>query len=288
MSDKKEDLTHSAGNQVALFETQAVRRTWYNDEWWFAIVDVVAALTDSVQPEGYIKDLRKRDNELAKGWGQIASPLRLDTSGGVQLVNCANMEGVLRVIQSIPSAKAEPFKRWLAQVGYERIQEIDSAGGASFGNLNEDERRLMLRSELSVHNKHLAAAAQQAGVETPIEYAVFQDHGYKGLYGGKGAKDIQKHKGLKKSQKILDHMGSTELAANLFRATQTEEKLKRDQIRGKQAANKTHFEVGSKVRQTIAELGGTMPEALPTPEKSIKQLERAQLRLEKKDGEGDD
>lgn len=285
MSEKKDELIASDTKQVALFETQAVRRTWHNDEWWFAIVDVVAALTDSVQPEGYLKDLRKRDSELAKGWGQIATPLRLETSGGAQQVNCANMEGVLRVIQSIPSAKAEPFKRWLAQVGYERIQEADAAAEASFGKLSEDERRLMLRNELSVHNKQLAAAAQQAGVETPIEYAVFQDHGYKGLYGGKGAKDIQKHKGLKKSQKILDHMGSTELAANLFRATQTEEKLKREQIRGKQAANRTHFEVGSKVRQTIEELGGTMPENLPTPEKSIKQLEREQLKLEKKDGD---
>ena len=285
MSEKKDELIASDTKQVALFETQAVRRTWHNDEWWFAIVDVVAALTDSVQPEGYLKNLRKRDSELAKGWGQIATPLRLETSGGAQQVNCANMEGVLRVIQSIPSAKAEPFKRWLAQVGYERIQEADAAAEASFGKLSEDERRLMLRNELSVHNKQLAAAAQQAGVETPIEYAVFQDHGYKGLYGGKGAKDIQKHKGLKKSQKILDHMGSTELAANLFRATQTEEKLKREQIRGKQAANRTHFEVGSKVRQTIEELGGTMPENLPTPEKSIKQLEREQLKLEKKDGD---
>ncbi|MFA7239868.1 MAG: BRO family protein [Sulfuricellaceae bacterium] len=275
--------TPSHGNQVALFERQAVRRTWHNNEWWFAIVDVVEALTDSVKPAGYIKDLRKRDSSLAQGWGQIASPLRIETSGGVQLVNCANTEGMLRIVQSIPSPKAEPFKRWLAKVGYERIQEIES--GKPFGELSENERRLMLRNELSVHNKHLAAAAQQAGVATPIDYAVFQDHGYKGLYGGKGAKDIQQHKGLKKNQKILDHMGSTELAANLFRATQTEEKLKRDQIRGKQAANKTHFEVGSKVRQTIAEIGGTMPESLPTPEKSIKQVERELQRIENKESD---
>lgn len=96
-----------------------------------------------------------------------------------------------------------------------------------------------------------------------LDYAIFQDHGYKGLYGGLGAKDIHARKGLKKSQKILDHMGSTELAANLFRATQTEEKLKRDQVRDKRQANQTHFEVGKKVRQTIDDLGGTMPEALP-------------------------
>jgi len=143
----------------------------------------------------------------------------------------------------------------------------------AFARLSEDEKRVAIRNELSEHNKHLAAAAKDAGVETPLDYAIFQDHGYKGLYGGRGAKDIHAAKGLKKSQKILDHMGSTELAANLFRATQTEEKLRRDKVSGKQSANKTHYEVGKKVRKTIADLGGTMPEALPTPEASIKQLE---------------
>ena len=143
----------------------------------------------------------------------------------------------------------------------------------AFARLSEDEKRVAIRNELFEHNKHLAAAAQDAGVETPLDYAIFQDHGYKGLYGGRGAKDIHAAKGLKKSQKILDHMGSTELAANLFRATQTEEKLRRDKVSGKQSANKTHYEVGKKVRETIADLGGTMPEALPTPEASIKQLE---------------
>ena len=143
----------------------------------------------------------------------------------------------------------------------------------AFARLSEDEKRVAIRNELSEHNKHLAAASKDAGVETPLDYAIFQDHGYKGLYGGRGAKDIHAAKGLKKSQKILDHMGSTELAANLFRATQTEEKLRRDKVSGKQSANKTHYEVGKKVRETIADLGGTMPEGLPTPVASIKELE---------------
>ena len=126
---------------------------------------------------------------------------------------------------------------------------------------------------MSEHNKLLVETAKNAGVETGIDYAIFQNHGYQGLYNGMSAKDIHQTKGLKKSEKILDHMGVTELAANLFRATQTEEKLKRDNIQGKQNANKTHFEVGRKVRQTIAELGGTMPEELPIAE-SIKGLEK--------------
>ncbi len=152
-----------------------------------------------------------------------------------------------------------------------RRQEIGD--GKSFESLSEDERRLVLRGDIAVHNKALVAEAKKAGVQTPLDYAIFQDHGYRGLYGGLGAKDIHARKGLKKNQKILDHMGSTELAANLFRATQTEEKLRRDKVKGKAAANKTHRAVGAKVRQTIDELGGTMPEDLPTPEKSIKKLE---------------
>jgi DNA-damage-inducible protein D len=161
-----------------------------------------------------------------------------------------------------------------------RRQELNDSD--KFARLSEDEKRLAIRNELAEHNKYLAVAAKDAGVETSLDYAIFQDHGYKGLYGGLGAKDIHARKGLKKSQKILDHMGSTELAANLFRATQAEEKLKRDKVHSKQHANETHFEVGKKVRATIHELGGTMPEALPTPEQSIKQVEGAKKKLENK------
>ena len=161
-----------------------------------------------------------------------------------------------------------------------RRQEL--ADDEQFAQLSEADKRLAIRNELATHNKHLATAAKNAGVETPLDYAIFQDHGYKGLYGGLGNKEIHARKGLKKSQKILDHMGSTELAANLFRATQTEEKLRRDKVRGKTRANQTHHEVGSKVRQTIAELGGTMPENLPKTETSIQQLASAQKKLSKK------
>ena len=143
---------------------------------------------------------------------------------------------------------------------------------------SEEEKRLFLRNELQKHNSQLASAAKDAGVIDSRDYAIFQNYGYQGLYGGMTAKDIHAKKGLKKSQKILDHMGSTELAANLFRATQTEEKLRRENIKGKQQANMTHYEVGAKVRQTIKELGGTMPEDLPTAE-SIKAVEKKKQKL---------
>ena len=150
-----------------------------------------------------------------------------------------------------------------------------------FQRLKEQEQRLYLRHEIREHNKQLVETAQKSGVETNLDFAIFQNHGYKGLYGGLDAKGIHSHKALKKSQQILDNMGSTELAANLFRATQAEEKLRRENIQGKGEANNTHFEVGRKVRQTIEELGGTMPENLPTPEEDLKKIERRVKSVEK-------
>jgi len=176
---------------------------------------------------------------------------------------------------------ADPSKEVIAlgqtyfavQTRIAEIKQMDEYNRLS----TEEEKRLFLRSELSRHNILLADAAKDAGVIEPRDYAIFQNHGYMGLYGGLGAQDIHKRKGLKMNQKILDHMGSTELAANLFRATQTEEKLRREQIKGKIKANKTHYEVGAKVRQTIKELGGTMPENLPV-EEDIKKVETKKKR----------
>ncbi len=154
-----------------------------------------------------------------------------------------------------------------------RLQEIQQM--ESYRQLKtEEEKRIFLREEMSLHNKQLAEAAKDAGVVEPLDYAIFQNHGYQGLYGGMTAKHIHSRKGLKKNQQILDHMGSTELAANLFRATQTEEKLRRENIKGKNMANDAHFEVGKKVRKTIEEIGGTMPENLPVAD-SIKKLSKA-------------
>ena len=100
-------------NKLALFEGKQIRRAWHDNKWWFVIVDIVFVLTDSVQPNGYIKDMRRRDPELSKGWGQIATPLSVKTKGGMQKLNCADTEDIFRIVQSIPSSKAEPFKRWL-------------------------------------------------------------------------------------------------------------------------------------------------------------------------------
>ncbi|MED9903534.1 MAG: DNA damage-inducible protein D [Lachnospiraceae bacterium] len=146
----------------------------------------------------------------------------------------------------------------------------------NFDNLTENQKRIAIRHEMIEHNKLLVAAAKDAGVESPLDYAIFQNYGYMGLYGGMKAKDIKSKKGLKKSQDILDYMGYEELAANLFRATQTEAKLRRDNIQGKENANQTHYAVGKEVRDTIKRIGGTMPEDLPTPAQSIQELEKAE------------
>ncbi len=166
-----------------------------------------------------------------------------------------------------------------------QTRRAELADDENFRSLTEDQKRLFLRAELREHNKLLVDTAQQAGVETPRDFASFQDHGYRGLYGGLGARDIHARKQLNSREAILDHMGSTELAANLFRATQAEEKLRRDEVTGKQAANQAHLDVGSQVRAAIEAIGGTMPEDLPTPESSTKQLEQHQRdRLESGDG----
>jgi DNA-damage-inducible protein D len=177
---------------------------------------------------------------------------------------------------------ADPSKTIVAQAQtyfaiQTRIAEVQQM--EEYNRLStEEEKRLFLREEMAKHNSQLADAAKGAGIIEPRDYAIFQNYGYQGLYGGLGAQEIHERKGLKKSQKILDHMGSTELAANLFRATQTEDKLRRENIKGKNLANKTHYEVGKKVRQTIKELGGTMPEDLPVAD-SIKSVEAKQRKM---------
>lgn len=154
-----------------------------------------------------------------------------------------------------------------------RRQEVADA----FNQLDEDSKRLVIRGEVKNWNSLLADAAHRAGITEQGEYAEFQNAGYMGLYGGLRVADLHARKGLAENEKILDHMGSEELAANLFRITQTEARMKRDEPRGLRQAEGVHYTVGKKVRKAIADIGGTMPEDLPTPEKSISQIEKEQL-----------
>lgn len=162
-----------------------------------------------------------------------------------------------------------------------RRQELADRDGIDFGTLTENQKRLYLRNQVVEENKRLASAAKASGVTTGKDFAIFNNKGIQGLYGSMGVKEVQQYKGLPANAKILDHMGSTELAANLFRITQTEEKLKREAVSRKEDANRAHYEVGQKVRATMLELSNTFPEDLPVAEdvKKIARQERKQQRM---------
>lgn len=201
--------------QIAIFRGKDIRKIIFKNEWWFAISDVVSALTDSIQPEGYIKDMRRRDPELSKGWGQIATPLLIQTAGGKQKVNCANTEGIFRIIESIPSPKAEPFKMWLAKVGYERIQEIEDpelaqkraraiykAKGYPDTWVERRMRGIAIREELTDE-------WQKHGVALPKEYEILTAEISKATFGVTPS-EYKKMKGLKR-ENLRDHMNDLEL-----------------------------------------------------------------------------
>ncbi len=187
----------------------------------------------------------------------------------IEDVRLSKFASYLLIQNADPALETVALAQAYFVVQINRAEQQDELAG-----LTEAQRRLYLRGEISSHNRLLASAARNAGVIRATDFAIFQDHGYMGLYAGERASDIHTRKGLKKGQPILDHMDSEELAANLFRATQTTAKLRREGVEDKSAANQTHFEVGREVRETIKRLGGTMPENLPTPAESIGQLEQ--------------
>ncbi len=170
---------------------------------------------------------------------------------------------------------AQGQKYFALQTRKQEIQKQD------FENLTENEKRLLIRKDTRQYNKMLFESAKNCGIKDNMEYAIFNNFGYRGLYGGETAKDIKERKGLNKNEEILDNMGSTELVANLFRITQTDERLKKGDITDKNIANKTHYTIGKKIRETMEEISGILPENLPTPEKSIKQLEKEKVKQEK-------
>jgi DNA-damage-inducible protein D len=255
-----------------------IRRQWHDGRWFFSVVDVVGALTNSDTPRQYWYDMKRRIQD--EGFRELSAKcLQLkmrSLDGKLRETDAADTETMLRIVQSIPSPKAEPIKQWLAQEGARRLDEVA-------GELPEQQRRLLLRGEVATQNSHLAHTATSHDVLTSRDFGVFQDWGYRGLYAGERARDIAARKGVKKGS-ILDHMASTELAANLFRITQTDDKLRKledEGIVGKSVANQTHYGVGQEVRSAIERIGGTMPEDLPTPAESIQELQRReQKRLE--------
>ncbi|MBF0106875.1 MAG: Bro-N domain-containing protein [Deltaproteobacteria bacterium] len=216
----KNKVSKNNETKMAVFKGKQIRKTIHKNEWWFVITDVVAALTDSVQPDGYIKDMRRRDPELGKGWGQIATPLSIQTQGGLQRLNCANTEGIFRIIQSIPSPKAEPFKRWLAKVGYERIQEIEDpelaskraraiylAKGYPPDWVEKRMRSIAIREELTDEWKN-------RGVKEDCEYAILTAEISKATFGLTPS-EYKALKGLER-ENLRDHMEDLELLFSML------------------------------------------------------------------------
>jgi len=221
---------------IALFKGKTIRRIIHNNEWWFSIIDIIEALTDSTQPEGYIKDMRRRDPELSKGWGQIATPLSVPTAGGPQTTNCSNTEGIFRIIQAIPSPKAEPFKRWLAKVGYERVQEIDDPElatkrtrmlyklkGYSDGWIEKRIRGIAIREELTDEWKN-------RGAQEKRDYEILTAEISKAAFGVT-PKEYQKLKGLKR-ENLRDHMDDLELIFTMLGERSTTEIHREEDSKG--------------------------------------------------------
>ena len=237
---KKTILSVERGeNRIVIFQEKSIRRSWHKEEWWFAIVDVIAALTDSVQPEGYVKDLRRRDKELAKGWGQIATPLRVETEGGIQQINCANTEGLFRIIQSIPSPKAEPFKRWLAQVGYERVKEIEDPELASARARELYEAKGYPKDWIEKRMRAIAIRGaltdewKARGVAEGREYSILTAEIARATFGVTPG-DHKKLKGLAqaKTANLRDHMTDLELIFTMLGEAGTTEIAKRKDVQG--------------------------------------------------------
>ena len=221
---------------IVIFQNKKIKRTWFNDEWWFVAVDIIEALTDSKDPANYLKDMRRRDEGFKQGWGQIATPLLIDTVGGKQKINCVSTKGAFRLIQSIPSKKAEPFKLWLAQVGYDRIQEIENpelaqqrmkkiyeAKGYSQDWIEKRVRGIAIRDELTDEWK-------KRDVKTEREYAILTSEISKATFG-MTPDEYKRFKGLRR-ENLRDHMNDLELIFSMLGERVSTEITRKEDARG--------------------------------------------------------
>jgi DNA-damage-inducible protein D len=260
--------------KIALFKGKKIRKTLFKNEWWFVVEDIVLALTDSNDPKQYIQRIKQRDEELAKGWVQIVHTLQIQTEGGNQKMNCTTTEGVFRIIQSIPSPKAEPFKRWLAKVGYERVQEIENPElatkrtrllyklkGYSDAWIEKRMRGIAIRDELTDEWKKRGAQEQR-------DYEILTAEISKATFGITPVK-YKKLKGLKR-ENLRDHMDDFELIFTMLGERSTTElhrqedskgvpKLKQDAIRGGKIAGVARKELEKELGHTVVSKENYLP-----------------------------
>lgn len=245
---------------LLVFEGKDVRRTWYNGEWWFVVEDIVFVLTDSKDPKQYINKMRKRDEELSKGWVQFVHTLAISTSGGSQRMNCANTESMFRIIQSIASKKAEPFKRWLAQVGYERIQEIENPElaqnrareyyelkGYSKDWIEKRMRGIAIRQELTNEWK-------SRDVKEGKEFAILTNEITRATFN-KTTPEYKKFKGLqRKNQNLRDHLSDWELILTMIGEKATTDITLAKDSKGFKECKDSAVEGGTIARHTREEI----------------------------------
>jgi len=270
--------------RIAVFRGKEIRKTVHNNEWWFVIADVVSVLTDSADPRGYIKDMRRRDDELSKGWGQIATPLSIQTEGGLQKMNCANTEGIFRIVQSIPSPRAEPFKRWLAKVGYERVKEIEDpelasqrtrelykAKGYSDDWIEKRMRGIAIRAELTEEWRN-------RDVKEEREYSILTAEISKAAFGLTPSeyKDL---KGLKR-ENLRDHMNDLELIFSMLGEAATTEITRADDAKGFEQSKHAARKGGEVAGNAREDLERKTRKKVVTPENylEISQKERKKLK----------
>ena len=243
---------------ISVFQDKKLRKVWHNEEWWFSIVDVVEVLTESKNPSWYIKDMRRRDSELSKGWGQIATPLSIKTTWWLQKLNCANTEWLFRIIQSIPSPKTEPFKLWLAKVGYERVQEIEDPELAMQRMrilyqkkwypqdwIQKRERGMAMRNTLTDERKN-------RGIKQAQEYAILTDEIYQATFG-MSAEELKQYKWIDR-ENLRDHMNDLEVIFTMLGEASTKEIMEVEQsiwFHQIQQASKKWWEVAKTARNDL-------------------------------------
>ncbi len=246
---------------LMLFEENPVRRIWQDDRWFYSVIDVVAVLTNSGNPGTYWRVLKKRLLDEGSQIVTNCNSLKLPAPDGkMRATDCADMETLLRIIQSIPSPKAEPFKQWQATLGASALETPA-----------EDIKRLEYRGKLTIIHKLLHDTVHHRGIRTPRQHANFENTGKKALYDGETRDAIAARKGIGNDD-IYSWMYAEEMADNIFMEAQTNAMITRMDITGEQALNTAHEQVGKEVRETIKRMGGTMPEELPTPKKSLEQI----------------
>ncbi len=275
--------------KLVVFESKEIRRVWHDEEWWFVLEDIVLALTDSKDVKQYIRRMKSRDNELSKGWVQIVLPLSVETAGGKQKMNCANTQGIFRIIQSIPSKKAEPFKQWLAKVGYERIQEIENPELAAerarqyYRELGYSEDWIAKRLQSIEIRGKLTDEWKARDVKEGLEYAILTAEISKATFGLTPS-EYKKHKDLKR-ENLRDHMTDLELIFTMLGETATKNKAVEKDAQGFEENKNAAVEGGNAAGKALDAFEKEMNQKVVTEKNFKHQIAAAkkQKKLEKKE-----